>query len=91
MPKYDTKAEKKISKVNGTFHKSKENFAGIDANIKFFRKADNINGLQIADYCVYPFARHAKNPDDEGNQFLGILRRFIYQGDYGEYGLKGWP
>jgi len=62
-----------------------------DDEILFFNKQDNINGLQIADYCTYPFARHAKNPSDINNKLFIFLRKFIYKGDYSEYGLKEWP
>ena len=68
-----------------------EDFMGIDDDIYFFKKIDNVNGLQIADYCVYPFARHAKNPKDEDNKLFDLLRKFVYKGDRGEYGLKVWP
>ena len=79
------------AKKNGTFYKTKEDFIGIDDDIYFFKKIDNVNGLQIADYCVYPFARHAKNPKDEDNKLFDLLRKFVYKGDRGEYGLKVWP
>jgi len=48
-------------------------------------------GLQVADYCTYPFARHAKSPSDSNNEFFHFLRKFVYKGDYWEYGLKEWP
>lgn len=79
------------AKQKGTFYYPKERFKNIDKKILFFTKNDNINGLQMADYCTYPFARHAKNDSDKNNKFFGILRKYIYKGDYGEYGLKEWP
>lgn len=79
------------AKQNGTFYCPKERFRGINDKILFFSKKDNINGLQIADYCTYPFARHAKNPTDADNKFFDILRRYIHKGDFREYGLKEWP
>lgn len=79
------------AKNNGTFYCSKERFRGIDQKILFFTKKDNINGLQMADYCVYPFARHAKDSSDQENKFFDVLRQHVYKGDHSEYGLKEWP
>lgn len=79
------------AKKGGTFYCPKERFAKIDEEILFFNKKDNINGLQVVDYCTYPFARHAKNARDPDNKFFEFLRQFIYKGDFGEYGLKEWP
>ena len=79
------------AKQSGTFYCPAEKFKNIAPDILFFGKEDNINGLQVVDYCTYPFARHAKNNLDPGNKFFDVLRRYIYKGDYGEYGLKEWP
>jgi hypothetical protein len=57
----------------------------------FFTKEDNVNGVQMADYCTYPFARHAKDPKDPDNKLFDLLRPFVYKGDFSEYGLKEWP
>lgn len=79
------------AKKDGTFYCPKERFRGIDDEVLFFNKQDNINGLQVADYCAYPFARHTKDPSDTDNKLFDFLRRYIYKGDYWEYGLKEWP
>lgn len=79
------------AKKSGTFYCTRERFSNISEDILFFDKKDNVNGLQIADYCTYPFARHAKNITDMDKKFFDILRTYIYKGDYGEYGLKEWP
>lgn len=76
---------------NGTFYHAKERFQSMNKRIAFFAKKDNINGLQMVDYCVYPFSRHTKNPKDKDNKFFDFLRQFVYKGNYGEYGLKEWP
>lgn len=78
------------TKKSGTFYTSKERFQNIADDILFFGKHDNVNGIQMADYCTYPFARHAKDKTDD-NKLFEILRSFVYKGDYGEYGLKEWP
>ena len=77
-------------KQQGTFYNQKERFKNIHGDILFFTKENNVNGVQMADYCTYPFARHTKNDWDD-NKLFDLLRPFIYQGDYGEYGLKEWP
>lgn len=79
------------AKKDGTFYCPKDRFQGIEGEILFFDKKDNINGLQIVDYCTYPFARHAKNPKDADNKLFDFLRKYIYKGDFLEYGLKEWP
>lgn len=79
------------AKESGTFYCKKDQFKNIDDEILFFDKKDNINGLQVADYCAYPISRHAKDPSDKDNKFFEFLSQFIYKGDYGEYGLKEWP
>ncbi|MBU6388996.1 DUF3800 domain-containing protein [Patescibacteria group bacterium] len=78
------------AKQKGTFYFSPERFGAIREEIRFFSKKDNIVGLQLADYCAYPFARHARNGGDKDNKFFDFLRQFIYKGGSGEYGLKEW-
>lgn len=77
-------------KKNGSFYHAVDRFKNINDEILFFTKKDNVNGLQLVDYCTYPFARYAKDKTDE-NMLFEILRKFVYKGDYGEYGLKEWP
>lgn len=79
------------AKNSGTFYCPNERFKGINGEILFFNKEDNISGLQLVDYCTYPFSRHSKNPLDSDNKFFDFLRKYIYRGNYGEYGLKEWP
>ena len=79
------------AKKNGTFYHNKDSFKNIDDEVLFFTKEDNVNGIQMADYCTYPFARHAKDPKDVDNKLFELLRPYIYKGDYSEYGLKEWP
>ena len=77
-------------KKNGCFYHSADRFKNINNEIIFCTKKDNVNGLQMVDYCTYPFARYAKDKTDE-NKLFNILRKFVYKGDFGEYGLKEWP
>jgi hypothetical protein len=79
-----------IARQQGTFYHNKDRFKNICEEILFFTKKENVNGVQMVDYCTYPFARHAKNGADD-NKLFDLLRPFVYQGDFGEYGLKEWP
>ncbi len=59
----------------------------------FHSKKDNIVGLQIADLCAYPLARHILNPDEPYVPFQ-VIRHKIYCNEKGEYegwGLKVFP
>lgn len=76
---------------DGSSYMNKDNFVSINKEILFFKKDDHISGVEVADYCVYPFSRHAKNNNDTNNILFSILKRFVYSGDYGSYGLKEWP
>lgn len=78
------------AKKNGTFYNEKSRFKNISEKVLFFTKDDNVNGLQMVDYCTYPFAKHTKDKADD-NKLFDLLRRYIHKGDFGEYGLKEWP
>jgi hypothetical protein len=79
------------TKKNGTFYHGPDRFKNISDEILFYTKKDNVNGIQMVDYCTYPFARHAKDANSPDNKLFDLLRRYIHKGDYGEYGLKEWP
>ncbi len=79
------------TKKNGTFYHGTDRFKNISDEILFYTKKDNVNGVQMVDYCTYPFARHAKDASSPDNKLFDLLRRYIHKGDYGEYGLKEWP
>jgi len=56
-------------------------------------KKDNIIGLQIADLCAYPLARHILNPMEPYPAF-DIIKSKIYcnnDGNFDGYGLKVFP
>jgi hypothetical protein len=78
-------------KLNGNFYCNKERFSNIENEILFYKKIDEVNGIEIADYCAYPFSRHAKNSKDENNKLFDFLLDFIYNGDFNDYGIKEWP
>ncbi|GAH52281.1 unnamed protein product [marine sediment metagenome] len=59
----------------------------------FHSKRENIVGLQIADLCAYPLARHLLNPEEPYIPFK-IIEKKIYcnrSGEYDGWGLKLFP
>ncbi len=59
----------------------------------FHNKHDNITGLQIADLCAYPMARHLLYPKEPYIPFT-IIEKKIYHDKNGKYmgwGLKVFP
>jgi hypothetical protein len=77
----------------GTFYVSRERLKERITSLGFFGKTDNLVGLQIADLCAYPLARHLLNPGEPYIPF-GVLENKIYckgKGDYKGYGLKLFP
>ncbi|MDD2224743.1 MAG: hypothetical protein PHP97_01095 [Candidatus Shapirobacteria bacterium] len=60
---------------------------------EFMYKKDNIIGLQIADLCAYPLAKHILFPEEPYIPFE-IIKSKIYCGKNGKldgYGLKLFP
>jgi len=62
-------------------------------SFSFHNKTENIVGLQIADLCAYPMARHLLYPQEPYVPF-GIIEEKIYSNKEGQYmgwGLKIFP
>ena len=60
---------------------------------EFNFKKDNIVGLQVADLCAYPLARHLLNSEEPYIPFM-IIEKKIYcdkEGEYDGWGLKLFP
>lgn len=77
----------------GTFHVTGERFKKRVTEFKMRLKKDNNIGLQIADLCAYPIARHILNSEEPYIPFKiieGKLRRGI-NGKTDGYGLKVFP
>lgn len=77
----------------GTKNITPERFKKRFSGISFRRKRDNDCGLQIADLCAYPIARHLINPKEPYPAF-DILEKKIRRGPTGSvdgYGLKVFP
>lgn len=63
------------------------------SNFDFLVKKDNIAGLQIADLCAYPLARHILSPRVIYPSFE-IIKNKLYcdkEGKYNGFGLKIFP
>ena len=73
------------------FGYKKEHYEPV-TSYSFPAKSLNITGTQIADYCAHPFAKRCRYGDtEEENDLFTLLKKYIYQGDRHEYGLKEWP
>lgn len=74
----------------GTQYYDSTIFKRLSPKLEFKTKAMNIAGLQLSDYCCYPFYVNHKYPIRE-NKFFEFLDQFIYSGDRNRYGHKKWP
>ncbi len=77
----------------GTYYVSSERLKNKITDFESFLKKDNIVGLQIADLCAYPLARHILNPKQPYPPFE-IIKPKIYcdrNGNFNGYGLKVFP
>lgn len=77
----------------GTYYVIPARFKKLISKLSFQSKRDNINGLQIADLCAYPLARHILNPKEPYIPF-DLIDEKIYRSDSGQitgWGLKIFP
>ena len=77
----------------GTHYITSERFKARIKRLAFHAKRDNIIGLQIADLCAYPLARHILNPQEPYIPFK-IIDSKIYKSQKGRkmgWGLKIFP
>lgn len=77
----------------GTFYINPERIKNKISSFEFFYKKDNLTGLQIADLCAYPLARHVLNSNEPYIPFE-IIKDKLYCNDFGKfdgYGLKIFP
>ena len=71
--------------TRGTAAVSAERFKKLDCPLHFQSKKNNIVGVQIADLCAHPCARHILNPA-RPNRAFEIARRHIYS----QGAINGW-
>lgn len=75
--------------TQGTYYNKAERFQKLVCPISFRRKQDNIAGIQVADLCAHPTARHLLKPS-AANQAFDVVRPHIYlSGNVN--GLKVYP
>lgn len=77
----------------GTYYVSPQRLSDKISSFEGFLKRDNIIGLQIADLCAYPLARHVLNSEEPYIPFQ-IIKDKLYcnkKGEYDGYGLKIFP
>ncbi|MDH4224941.1 MAG: DUF3800 domain-containing protein [Deltaproteobacteria bacterium] len=73
----------------GTFYNKRERFNNLHCPLSFRKKNDNICGIQLADLCAYPTARHVLKPQENNRAFEVIQPRFYDCGRVN--GLKVFP
>ena len=77
----------------GTYYLSPDRLSRRIKKLSFHHKHENITGLEIADLCAYPLARHLLRPREPYIPF-GIIENKIYHDKKGKYmgwGLKVFP
>ena len=75
--------------TQGTDYNKAERFQKLVCPISFRRKQDNIAGIQVADLCAHPTARHLLKPD-VANQAYDVVKPHIYASGRIN-GLKVYP
>jgi len=71
--------------ATGTFYNSADIFKNLNCPLVFRSKRDNIAGIQIADLCAHPCARHILSPSTK-NQAYDIVMKHLYNKD----SVSGW-
>lgn len=76
----------------GTYYVGANRIQSAVKRFDFVSKRDNINGLQLADLCAYPLARHCLNSEIPNLTFEVIKPKIKNKkGRYMNYGLKLFP
>ena len=71
--------------AQGTANVPAERFKALDCTLTFQSKKNNIAGVQMADLCAYPCARHVLNPTKKNHPFEVVSKHFYNNGD-----VSGW-
>jgi hypothetical protein len=77
----------------GSRHITPERFKKRFEKMEFRKKKENDCGLQIADLCAYPVARHIINPNEPYPPYNIVEKKFRKNssGSFIGYGLKIFP
>ena len=77
----------------GTYFVAPDKFKSLIKRWSFHNKRENIIGLQLADLCAYPLARHVINPKEPYIPFKIIENKLYHspEGKYWGWGLKLFP
>ncbi|ADH84738.1 DUF3800 domain-containing protein [Desulfurivibrio alkaliphilus] len=75
---------------NGTRYIGKGRFERMVFPLRFHNKRKNIAGIQLADLCAHPAARHILKPE-QPNQAFAIVRNHLYGGNGKVNGWKVFP
>ncbi|BBO59512.1 DUF3800 domain-containing protein [Mycoavidus sp. B2-EB] len=62
--------------TKGTYYHRAAHFRLLNCPISFRPKNDNIAGIQLADLCAYPIARHVLRPNEVNRAFEVGLPHF---------------
>ena len=71
--------------ARGTYFIGPERFNHLSCPLLFENKKKNICGLQLADLCAHPSARHILKPNQQ-NRAFEVIKGHIYNGG----NVKGW-
>lgn len=71
--------------TRGTARVAAEEFKRLDCELTFQSKKNNIVGVQVADLCAHPCARHILNPA-RANRAFDVAQRHLYTNS----GVSGW-
>ncbi len=75
---------------HGTNYVSSERFQQCQFPLQFHDKRKNIAGIQLADLCAHPSARHILKPDQH-NRAFEVVKKHIYEGSGRIRGWKIFP
>ncbi len=79
---------------SGTYYIRTDRLRKTLISFTFHNKRENVAGLQVADLCAYPIARHILNPEEPSIPFQ-IIQEKLYKnlktGSYKGWGLKVFP
>ncbi len=76
--------------TRGTDYVSANRIQQCRFSLQFQDKRKNIAGIQLADLCAHPSARHILKPDQR-NQAYDVVSKHIYRGGGKVYGWKVFP